>query len=195
MKSYNEMAKSALLRIDEENKRLIKRKKTLKRTLVPTLSLCLAAAVCFGVMETLPKKASPEIEESYYVEYENTIDTDGNNMTGLKTEATTGNSTKPDNSNGSPAMQSSAPQNIEETTEEPCIRFVDITYEGKTYIEKYSEDMTLYEKDELLGSTTDFNGYFKNKKTKGNVFTVKDNSEFLIIELDGGKEILLKEVD
>ena len=194
MKSYNEMAKSALVRIDEENKLLIKRRKTLKRTLIPALSLCVAAAVCFGVMGGFEKMTEPEIEESYEYLYEGTVDTNGNNMSGIKTEATTGNSAKPDNSNGSPNVQSSAPKDSGETTEAPCIRVVDITYEGKTYIENYSEDMTLYEKDKLLGSTHDFNGYYRDKKTNGKVYSVKNSSEFLIIELDDSQKILLKEV-
>ena len=70
MKSYNEMAKSALKRIDEENKAIAKKRKILKRTLIPTLSLCIAAVVGFGVMGALGKNSSPEIEESYYVQYE-----------------------------------------------------------------------------------------------------------------------------
>lgn len=194
MKSYNEMAKNALKRIDEENKAIAKKRKILKRTLIPTLSLCVAAVIGFGVMGGFEKMVEPEIEESYEYLYDGTVDTNGNNMSGIKTEATTGNSAKPGNSNGSPAMQSSAPQDSDETTEGPCIRVVDITYEGKTYIENYSEDMTLYEKDKLLGSTNDFNGYYRDKKTNGKVYSVKNSSEFLIIEIDDSQKILLKEV-
>lgn len=197
MKSYNEMAKNALKRIDEENKAIAKKRKILKRTLIPTLSLCVALVIGFGVMGGFENLVEPEIEESYEYLYEGTVDTKGNTtgkLTGFETETAVGNTTKPDNSNGSPNVQSSAPQDSGETTESPCIRVVDITYEGKTYIENYSEDMTLYEKDKLLGSTKDFNGYYRDKKTNGKVYSVKNSSEFLIIELDGSQKILLKEV-
>lgn len=195
MKSYNEMAKNALKRIDEENKAIAKKRKILKRTLIPTLSLCVAAVIGFGVMGGFEKMVEPEIEESYEYLYEGTVDTDGNNMSGIKTEATTGNSAKPDNSNGSPAMQSSAPQDSGETTEGPCIRVVSIMYEGKNYVYYESKDMTIYEKDKLLGGVSTFIGYYKPEYIDGKVYSVKNSSEFLIIELDGGQEILLKEVD
>ena len=198
MKSYNEMAKSALLRIEEENKNILKRKKALKRTLIPALSLCLAVAVSFAVKDVWNNKSGVEIEEEEYVlyEYENAIDTDGNNMTGIKTEATTGNSAKPDNSNGSPAMQNSAPQDSGETTVgSPCIRVVSIMYEGKNFVYYESKDMALYEKDKFLGGVSTFVGYYKPEYIDGKVYSVKNSSEFLLIELDDGKTVLLKEIE
>ncbi len=200
MKSYNEMAQNALKRIDEENKAKAKRNKRLKRTLIPTLSLCLAAVIGISVMGGFGIKVAPEIEieESLEYQYEGAIDTNGNTagkLTGNKGEVAVGGSAKPDNSNGSPAPQSSAPQDAGDVTDDPCIRVVDIIYNGKTYIQIECSDMSEYEKENHIGSTTDFNGYYKDKKTKGKVFTVKDNFELLIIELDGGQMILLKEVD
>ncbi len=197
MKSYNEMAKSALLRIEEENKIILKRKKALKITLIPALSLCLAIAVSFAVKDVWDNKSGVEIGEEEYVlyEYENATDTDGNNMTGIKTETTTGNSAKPDNSNGSPNVQSSAPKDSGETTVgSPCIRVVSIMYEGKNYVYYESKDMTIYEKDKLLGGVSTFIGYYKPEYIDGKVYSVKNSSEFLIIEIDDSQKILLKEV-
>lgn len=190
MKSYNEMAKSALLRIEKENKIILKRKKALKRTLIPALSLCLAVAVSFAVKDVWDNKSGVEIEEEEYVlyEYENATGTDGNNMTG--------NSAKPDNSNGSPAMQSSAPQDSGETTVGgPCIRVVSIMYEDKNFVYYESKDMALYEKDKFLGGVSTFVGYCKPEYIDGKVYSVKNSSEFLLIELDDGKTVLLKEIE
>ena len=194
MKSYNEMAKNALKRIDEENKAIVKKRKILKRILIPTLSLCVAAVVGFGVMDGFEKMTEPEIEESYEYLYEGTVDTKGN-TTGFETTAAVGNTAKPDNSNGgSPNVQSSAPQDSGETTEAPCIRIVSIMYEGKNYVYYESKDMTIYEKDKLLGGVSTFIGYYKPEYIDGKVYSVKNSSEFLIIELDGDQKILLKEV-
>ena len=188
MKSYNEMAKSALLRIDEENKIILRRKKALKRTLIPTLCLCLAVAVSFTVKEVLDNKKGAEIEKEYVL-YEGivenaigTVDQDAGN-------AANGNSAKPDNSNGN------APTN-NQTTSSSYTYIIDIIYEGKIYSYSESEeDLSHYEKDEFLGDTTDFVGYLKPQYTEGKVYTVKGSFEILLVELEDGERVLLKEVN
>lgn len=183
MKSYNEMAKSALLRIEKENKIILKRKKALKRTLIPALSLCLAVAVSFAVKDVWDNKSGVEIEKEEYVlyEYENatgTVNQDVGNTAN-------GNSAKPDNSNGNPQT------NVQGSYIWPF----DVIYDGKTYIQAENKKASDYETETLLGDAKDFSSYCKVANMNGKLYTVKDNSDLLIVELEDGKRFLFKEVD
>ena len=184
MKSYNEMAKDALRRIDEENKIILKRKKAVKRALIPALCICLAVAVSFTVKGVLDNKKGVEIEEEYALyECENAIGTVDLN-TGV---ATSGNSAKPDNSNGNT-------QSNVQTSDGACIWAFDVVYDGKTYIGAEDKNASDYKAETLLGDAKDFSSYCKAQNINGKVYTVKDSSGLLLVELEDGQRVLLKEV-
>ena len=186
MKSYNEMAKNALQRIDEENKIIFKRKKAIKRTLIPTHCLCLAVAVSFGVKGFLENNRGVEIEENYIL-YEGIVENAIGTVDQDTGNTANGNSARPNNQNGNP-------QSTFQTHSGSIIWVFDVIYDGKTYIQVDNVTTSDYETDTLLGDAKDLSSYCKVTNLNGKVYSVKDNSDLLIVELEDGKRFLLKEV-
>lgn len=59
MKTYNEMAKNALERINEHNNKIMKRNKLIKKTLIPAFSICLVTLIGITLYPQLEIEVSP----------------------------------------------------------------------------------------------------------------------------------------
>lgn len=171
MKNYNEMANDVLRRIGEHQTLQIKRRKVMKKVILPICCFCLVALLgtvlwkgnFFGNKELIALEDSTVIGEKDYVEpNENNQSNNVGDVIGMVKY------------NGANYVQCS-------TGESAGI----------------PESISIYTPGEYLGEACDFEGTFHLKDTVGGLYNAKEDPNVLMVEIkDGGYTdyvILIKE--
>lgn len=195
MKNYNEMANAVLRRIGEQKNEQRKKRKAVKRVIMPICCLCLAAFLGIGLWQGDFFNTSPPItsDDSTNIEEKDIISE--NDGSGSKDDidevvSPNGQEVSPSDSTESATSESSKPSNNNDV-------IGTVKVNGIIYVQLQNIATTeIYTPDKYLGKASDFEGTYQKDITDvdGELYTAKEDPNVLIVKLDnGGSVILIKE--
>jgi len=199
MKTYEEKAHSVLSRIEEEKETIAARKMKTKRTAMPIMSVCLAAALCVGVWNTgVLKPAENAIMGGGTEEAQQTeaVSAPENTETAAETDRNDGDaeSVKPTDApmvepHGEAEAVAPAPNEESVTSIGDALGW--LAKDGVFYLQWCQGIPSDYTNGTYLGRATTFEGYYRDMNDDGELYVSAENPNVLILHLDNGGVILL----